>query len=56
MVAPFLSSAKPVFAIEYRDEWDVDQFQAQVCEQHYYPGMSVILKHRELDDWLYRCK
>jgi hypothetical protein len=56
MVAPFLSSAKPVFAIEYRDEWDVEQFQAQVCEQHYYPGMSVILKHRELDDWLYRCK
>ncbi|MGB9639514.1 MAG: endo alpha-1,4 polygalactosaminidase, partial [Anaerolineales bacterium] len=49
MVAPFLSSSKPVFAIEYTDEWDVQRFQAQICTPNLHPGISVILKHRELD-------
>ncbi len=56
METPFLSSSKSVFAIEYTDEWNLDQFQQQVCLPAWQHGISVILKHRNLDEWLYRCK
>lgn len=53
---PFIENNKAVFAAEYTDEWDTDQFQAQVCPQAKAENFSVILKHRSLDAWRTICQ
>jgi hypothetical protein len=51
-MAPFLQSGKPVFAIEYTDT-EVD-FDA-ACRQAKQLGMSMLLKNRDLDAFLFSC-
>jgi hypothetical protein len=52
MLSPFLEAGKPVFAIEYTDT-DVD-FEA-ACRQADQLGLSMLLKNRDLDAFLFSC-
>lgn len=49
---PFIESNKPVFAIEYTDNWHRD---SSFCELSQTLQFSTILKHRNLDQWIQPC-
>ncbi len=51
-LSPFLQAGKPVFAIEYTDT-DVD-FEA-ACRQAHELGLTMLLKNRDLDAFLFSC-
>ena len=50
---PFIEAGKPVFAAEYTD---LSGDFAEYCERAKPMGISVILKHRQLNAWLETCK
>jgi len=54
-LAPFLEAGKAVFAAEYTDRMTPHQFRDKVCPQARISGISVILKHRNLDAWQQEC-
>ena len=48
----YIQAGKPVFAVEYTDlEWNFMDY----CRASRKLGFSLILKHRELDNWLKTC-
>ncbi len=55
MVRAFVLAGKAVFAAEYTDNWEEEQFLNQVCPQALALGFSAILKERELDEWVLYC-
>jgi Glycoside-hydrolase family GH114 len=50
---PFIEAGKPVFAAEYTD---LSGNFAEYCELAKPMGLSVILKQRQLNAWLKKCK
>ncbi len=50
---PFIEAGKPVFAAEYTD---LSGNFAEYCRRAKPLGLSVILKHRQLNAWLETCK
>ncbi len=54
-LTPFLEEGKAVLAAEYTDRMSSTDFQNQVCPLAAELGISVILKHRDLDSWRLDC-
>ncbi len=54
-MSPFIAAGKPVFAAEYTDQLDTNQFSSQVCPQAKTMNISAILKDRELNAWRQAC-
>jgi len=46
----FLDKEKPVFAIEYTDNYDEQKFLNEVCPKGRATGMSFALKNKEAED------
>jgi hypothetical protein len=53
--APFISSGKPVFAVEYTDAVSVTRFLSLFCPQASALNLSAVLKSRDLDAWRQGC-
>ncbi|WP_210769347.1 endo alpha-1,4 polygalactosaminidase [Occultella kanbiaonis] len=51
----YLDAGRPVFAIEYTDRTGSGDF-AEFCDDPALSGFSLILKHRDLDDWRAGCE
>jgi hypothetical protein len=49
---PYITANKPVFAIEYTDNWHRN---TSFCELSFSLQFSTILKHRNLDQWVQPC-
>ena len=52
---PFIEAGKPVFAAEYTDVMDYEEFIRDVCPQAKEMGFNVILKNRNLDAYMAVC-
>lgn len=55
-VKPYITQNKPVFAVEYTDNMSQSAFQNNVCPKAQNLKYSAILKKRDLDKWVYKCK
>ncbi|RAJ28816.1 endo alpha-1,4 polygalactosaminidase [Pedobacter cryoconitis] len=55
-VKPYITQNKPVFAVEYTDNMSQSSFQNNVCPKAQNLKYSAILKKRDLDKWVYKCK
>ncbi len=54
-LTPFIAAGKPVFAAEYTDMLNVNEFLTTVCPQAQAMQFSAILKQRDLDAWWQAC-
>jgi hypothetical protein len=54
-MTPFINVGKAVFAAEYTDMMNTNEFLTNVCPQAQTIQFSTILKHRDLDTWLLTC-
>ncbi len=52
---PFIEANKPVFAAEYTDTTNYDDFIAQICPQAEKLGIYAFLKNRDLDEYRADC-
>ncbi|RLD06692.1 MAG: endo alpha-1,4 polygalactosaminidase [Chloroflexi bacterium] len=52
---PFIEAGKPVFAVEYTDEINYEDFLSNICPQARELGFYVILKNRNLDEFREVC-
>ncbi|MBB5638636.1 endo-alpha-1,4-polygalactosaminidase (GH114 family) [Pedobacter cryoconitis] len=55
-VKPYITQNKPVFAVEYTDSTSQSTFTNSVCPAAQSLKYSAILKNRNLDKWVYKCK
>jgi endo-alpha-1,4-polygalactosaminidase (GH114 family) len=55
-VKPYILANKPVFSVEYTDETSQVTFENTFCPKAKLLKYNVILKHRDLDKWVYQCK
>lgn len=52
---PFIEAGKPVFAAEYTDMIDYEEFRREVCSQAKELGFYTFLKNRDLDEYRETC-
>ncbi|ASZ12571.1 endo alpha-1,4 polygalactosaminidase [Chitinophaga pendula] len=55
-MTPYARLNKPVFAVEYTDNTSQQKFETTFCPQAAKLGFTAILKHRNLDTWVDKCK
>ncbi|MDP9080455.1 MAG: endo alpha-1,4 polygalactosaminidase [Bacteroidota bacterium] len=55
-LAPYIKLNKPVFAVEYTDLTSQKTFEDNVCPKAGQLGYTAILKKRDLDAWVDKCK
>jgi len=55
-MAVYVKKNKPVFAVEYTDKTTQQDFQNLVCPKAKLLEFTAILKKRDLDKWVYKCK
>jgi hypothetical protein len=55
-VKAYVAQDKPVFAVEYTDKTSESTFTSHVCPLAQSLKYSAILKNRDLDKWVYKCK
>lgn len=53
---PYIKLGKPVFTVEYTDVTSQKTFETTYCPQAAKLGFTAILKHRDLDAWVDKCK
>jgi hypothetical protein len=55
-VKSYFDHNKPVFAVEYTDKISEKTFADEVCPVSEILKYTAILKHRNLDRWVFKCK